>query len=118
MNEALRREGENIILTESKNEPEGAPVEEIISLFQENQSAITEIKIMLSGYFEKLKNANSHSNELMSSRQVQQCLRISKSTLRRYRKSGVLRVMSINNSYRYFSEEVKGMKEERMVNSE
>jgi len=62
---------------------------------------------MLSGYFENLKKSHPHQQELMTGLQVQQCLRISKSTLKRYRKSGVLRVLNINNSYRYFSEEVR-----------
>jgi len=62
---------------------------------------------MLAGYFEKLKKSNPHQKELMSGRQVQQCLRISKITLKRYRKSGVLKVLNINNSYRYFSKEVR-----------
>ena len=78
--------------------------EELLTLFQENLSELADVKALLKDYFDKLKN--SHSRELISGPEVQRLLRISKSTLVRYRKSGVIRCLNINNTYRYFSKDV------------
>lgn len=73
--------------------------EEILKLYEENQNELADIKAMLTDYFEKLTKARESG--WVSGSKVRQSLKISKSTLRRYRLMGLITFVSINNTYRY-----------------
>ncbi len=87
--------------TVSSENPSGTvtDVKKILGLYRENMSDLAEIREMLVDYQEKLLRAERQ--EWVSANKVMRCLRISKSTLRRYRQTGRIRFVNINNTYRY-----------------